>query len=69
MSKPKEKYKIEELIKCCGRYPRYNTAGGVKWVQCPECGNRSASYVSANLNANEGWNKKRRVQLLVEGME
>ena len=66
MSKRKEEYKIEELIKCCGVYPRYHTAGGIKWVQCPKCKNRSATYVSANMNANAGWNEKRRIQLGIE---
>ena len=69
MSKPKEQYKIEELIKCCGEYPRYHTANGMTRVQCPVCKNSSQPYPSAGIKANEGWNEKRKVQLGVEDLE
>ena len=69
MSKPKEKYRIEELIKCCGEYPRYHSCEGRVWVQCPVCKNKGKAYQAANMSANVGWNKRRRIQLAVEIMD
>jgi predicted nucleic acid-binding Zn-ribbon protein len=59
-------FKIHELIKCCEVYPRYHKADGVCWVQCPKCGNRSRSYLTAGLSANKGWNDLRTRQLEIQ---
>jgi len=59
-------FKIEELIPCCGKLPRYHTANGIKWVQCQVCGNRSQTYLTAGLSANRGWNEKREKQIKFE---
>ena len=61
-------FKIHELIKCCDVFPRYHKAKGLCWVQCPECGNRSQTYLTAGLSANKGWNEKRQRQLKVENL-
>ena len=61
-------FKIEELEKCCGVYPRYHSANGLKWVACPVCGNRSQTYMTSGLSANKGWNEKRQRQLGVENL-
>ena len=61
-------FKLHALIKCCNVYPRYHTANGMTWVQCPECGNRSQTYLTAGLSANKGWNEKRERQLKVENI-
>ena len=63
-----ELFRIEELQKCCGVYPRYHSANGLKWVQCHECGNRSHTYITSGLSANKGWNEKRTRQLEVENI-
>jgi hypothetical protein len=61
-------YKIEELIKCCDRYPLYHKANGLRWVACPTCNNRSQAYQTAGLSANKGWNEKRKRQLKIENL-
>jgi len=63
----KTQLKINELIKCCDRYPLYHTANGLTWVQC-KCGNRSATYMTGGKSANIGWNEKREKQLKVENL-
>ena len=62
------KFKIHELIKCCNVFPEYHSANGLKWVQCPECKNRSQTYLTAGLSANKGWNERRRRQLKIENI-
>lgn len=61
-------FKIEELIKCCGKYPRYHKADGLTWVRCSVCGNRSQTYITSGLSANKGWNEKRQRQPEVENL-
>ena len=63
-----ETFKIEELIKCCKKFPLYHTANGMTWVQCQVCKNRSQTYLTAGLSANRGWNIKRERQLKVENL-
>ncbi len=55
-----------ELIKCCGKFPRYHKADGLTWVQCQVCENRSQSYLTARLSANKGWNEKRQLQIKIQ---
>ena len=63
-----EQFKISELELCCDKIPRYHSANGLRWVQCPECENRSQTYLTSGLSANRGWNEKRRKQIKVENL-
>ena len=58
----------DELLKCCGEFPRYYTKDGVIWVACQECENRTLGFLSAHVSANKMWNEMRERQLEVEGL-
>ena len=53
---------INELIKCCHRYPRYHIGNGYVYVKCPQCDNMSRDF-ETRRQANVGWNQHREQQL------
>jgi len=51
-------YPINELIKCCGRYPVYRTnqGTGTSWLECECCRRRTYHDFMRKSDANVEWN-------------